>query len=192
MYFIKEITVKDDIYQSSKIVEISESKKLSELFKLMTNCALSYVKYSKGETAALNCQIIEATDESQIVKPLTDCIVLYKFANDSSYKIYAYENIIRINPGYIFGSSTETIFTRTKIFEYEEYINEKKSNTQTYDEHEKMIEHGIAKIKIPEGAFSAPRPQLLAELKLSSSFLKRKEITDNLPGVGVRTIFTND
>lgn len=164
-YIIKEITVDNDEYVSSRISKMS-IKGIGNALKKLTESAKEYVKDKYGSESAKNTDIIDIINLTQVCEPLVDAVLLYRLESDP-HKIYAYRRLTQVKeqPGWTWGSTKVVCvsFKRVCIFELEEIADQESSVKEQVEEEDRQVKMTIL-----------PMNDLLVELKKNQSFLKKK------------------
>lgn len=172
MYFINEVSVNDDEYHSSHIIEHT-SKTISVALLLLETTAKQFVIDELGKEAGEAANIIDIYNVSQINEPLLDSILLYRLeSNPHQIHVYRKKTNIVKTQNWTWGISENLVstFKKVRIFELDEY------NKLSIDEDLTPIELvpiGNIGIKIPKQMTISPMTDLINELKNSDKFKSR-------------------
>lgn len=181
MYFIKKITVENDKYILSEI--INHTKTISNALALLEKNVKDHIKEECGKQIATDCKIIDILNVSQIYEPTIDTMLVYRIGSDSN-RLHVYQRKTSLVAGY-FVNGLVSDFRKTQIFEIEEYTLGASESTQSTQSAQsslstipEMVAVGPAGIKIPIQMTLVPIAGLIDELKKSKRFLDRLQSTD--------------
>jgi dynactin complex subunit len=182
MYVVKNITVDDKLYKSSKIVNYT-TQKISVALALLEECARNFVKEEFGSKAFEQSKIIDIHRIDQVCEPIVDCMLLYRL-NEDPHSVHVYQRrteVVDLAGWFSTSKVPQSFFKKTHIFELEECTAMKTDNidtcVQTILPKIEMVEFGPAKIKIPKPMTLAPICNLIDDLKKSSKFRARLACT---------------
>lgn len=177
MYIIKNITINDNTYVSSRIVAHTYET-IKNALALLESCSKNYVKTEFGQTAYDNAKIIDLLNFDQIAEPQIDGILLYRLIDDP-HRIHVYERRTKMieQSGWL-GSyqTTAAKFGKTGIYELEEYEkikNDSREESRIIDDVTPMETVTVNNIKIPKAMRMEPMKSLIIELKKSKMFLEK-------------------
>jgi hypothetical protein len=177
MYFIKQVSVNEKIYQYSKIIDHTRGDFL-EAQKLLEKTVKLFVKNEWGREAIDNKKIIDIQQLEEIVEPVIDCVLLYRLINDPT-KIYVYQKKTNITKkfSYYYGTTDTLVpkFCLINIFELEEY------NNLICDTKIETVESQVPKIEISKQVSNQLRINLLNELKQNPRFKHRSDSQEQIP-----------
>lgn len=175
MYFIKRITVDNDKYLSSEIVDHT-SQTISTALSLLENNAREHVIDECGKQAHSDAKIIDVHHLNQISEPLVDTMLIYRVGNDS-HRLHLYQRKTKIVPGMVYGQNLIPEFKKVKIFELHEYKNLSPAATQSQNipviPNIEYVPVGPSGIKVPKQMTTAPMCDVISELKNSPKFKAR-------------------
>ena len=185
MYFIKKIAFDSEKkYQNSSIVNHT-NKTISTALKLLESSVRQHIYEECGREASDKAVIMDIAKIENIIEPMNDGIMLYRFESDM-FRIFVYQKKTIFAKGWIGTKITSTFFL-THMFELEEYKNFiETSNISIITSQLKsdvppppgeMVTIGNSNVKIPKAMISKPTIDLINELKKSSKFKKRQEIS---------------
>jgi hypothetical protein len=121
MFFV----IKNNIDKSGSHVSAEIVSHASSAEKILENTVTEFVAYEGGREMAENIKIIDIHELTQVAEPLIDTILLYRVTSIPN-QIHVYRRGSREVPGYVFGPTIVSEFTRIKIFELVKYTTEVK------------------------------------------------------------------
>lgn len=179
MYIIKGIRVNDQTYLDSQIKECSYGIGTSLI--LLENTARLLVKERSGTEAYHQSKIIDVVDALSIVAPMVDGTYLYRLTN-YPHAIHVYERtstVITSSGWFSESLVAQSSFKRVYILELEEcLLLEKHRNNVLEKSPVEFVKFGPAGIQIPKNMTVYPMCDVIAQLKSSAQFLRRKNETD--------------
>lgn len=183
MYVIKRITLNDGVYGSSKIVDHT-NQTIGTALALFEACARNFVKEEFGTQAYEQSAVLDIHSVDQVAEPIVDCMLLYRLADDP-HTIHVYQRrtvVVDQNGWFSSTKVTHQTFTRTHLFELEEYtgIRGEDSPNSHFAYPVDMVAFGPAGICVPKPITMAPICNLIEELKRSKRFISRFEYMNSL------------
>lgn len=173
-YFVKSIKVDNDVYQSSSIIDISNTYEEAQEQLLLHS--KQYVKEELGDKAYNQVKIIDILDFNQVVEPIIDSVQLYRLSGfDNRIYVYQKKTSVIDNNGW-FGSAqmTRTVFSRVVIFEFEKNSKFEKKSIYISPIEKPTVKNVIFEEVRP--VVKSNRDSLLAELTKHTRFVKNQEL----------------
>lgn len=178
MYVIKEITVDEGIYVSSKVVDCT-TKTIGTALSHFENSVRDFMREEIGKEAD-NVRIIDVHSLEQVVELPTDGMVCYRLADDPhKVNIYHKKTTVTKQNNWTWGQSDVLVssFKLTTIYELEECGKNIREHIQCAPtaSNAELVSVGPAHIRVPKLMTMAPMCDVIAELKKSATFLARLE-----------------
>lgn len=190
MYIIKQITVDDEVYISSKVVDCIKDELTSSMIVILEGHVKDLVKEEFGAQIASESKVIDINSFNQINEPKIDTILLYRLENEPS-KIYVYQRRTKLvkttSWTYSVVETTVSTFKRTHIFEIESapnfFVNKGLDQlpiapTPPPINTFKFLAIGPAGIKIPHQIAMTEMTNVLEELVANDKFKKLYELNN--------------